>query len=90
MQAYPPDHWHVAEVGYKQVGDPTIYLVDANGKAKHLQADYDGPAKLAEALRNADPSFDPAKVPDLRKPAEILAPSRAANTRHISVLPGEL
>ncbi len=67
VQAYPPEHWHVSEVGYKALGDPTIYLVDSAGKAKHLQTDYDGPVQLAAALRQADPSFDPAKVPDLRK-----------------------
>jgi hypothetical protein len=80
VQAYPADHWTVAEAGYKQVGDPTIYLVDAKGKVVTWQQDYDGGAPrlaktLTEGLRQADPNFDPLRVPDLSKPAPPMPPS---------------
>jgi hypothetical protein len=71
-QDYAPDHWHVADVGYKQYGDPTIYLVDAGGKVLHRQNDYvGGPQRLASALRKADASYDPSKDIDLSKAEPI-------------------
>lgn len=69
LHCYSPDHWHMSEVGYKAYADPSIYIVDASGKVLHRQDHYDGPDKLASALRKTDPGYDPAKDPDLTKPA---------------------
>lgn len=41
---------------------------DGRGKVLHRQTSYTGPAKLAEALRRADPTYQPAKDPDLTQP----------------------
>jgi hypothetical protein len=39
----------------------------------HYQADPDGLGKaVVQALRKIDPSYDPAKTPDLRKDADPL------------------
>lgn len=67
VQSYPPDHWTVAKAGFKTDGKPTIYVQAADGKVLHRQDEYRGPAKLAEAIRRADPSYDPARDPDLNK-----------------------
>ena len=69
LHCYPPDHWHMKEVGYKAHADPSIYIVAADGKVLHRQDYYDGPDKLATALRKTDPAYDPAKDPDVTKPA---------------------
>jgi hypothetical protein len=36
-----------------------------NGKVLHRQDRYNGPANLAEAIRKADSSYDPAKDRDI-------------------------
>ena len=75
VQAYAPDHWHVARMGYKTDGKPTIYLLeppDQNGSAGvlHRQDDYAGGAPLlAQAIRKAADGYDPAKDPNVNKPA---------------------
>lgn len=61
--------------GFVCEGSPSIYLQTPDGKVRHRQAAYDGPAKLAEAIRKADPTYDPAKDPDLTKPAPAPAPA---------------
>jgi hypothetical protein len=69
VQAYAPDHWAVARAGFSTGGRPTIYVQAPSGKVLHRQDDYaDGAEGLAQALRRADPNYDPAKDPDLRKP----------------------
>ena len=69
VQAYPPDHWAVARCGFKTDGRPTIYLQAPDGRVLHRQDDYAGGAgRLAEAIRKADPSYDPRKDPDLTRP----------------------
>lgn len=74
VQDYSPDEWPLAP-GFWTKGDPTIYVQADDGKVLHRQDDYnDGPAGLAKALRKADPSYDPAKDPDLRKAAPQPAP----------------
>lgn len=75
IQEYPPDHWHVTEVGYKTDGKPTMYFVQplANkpGKGKVLLREdvFTGPEQLeqmtAEAIRKADPSYNPVNDPNL-------------------------
>jgi hypothetical protein len=62
-------------LGFK-AGHPSIYLQSPAGKVLHRQDDYsDGPAGLANALRKADPLYDPSKDPDLRKaPVKPVSP----------------
>ncbi|OAI41018.1 hypothetical protein AYO40_00630 [Planctomycetaceae bacterium SCGC AG-212-D15] len=68
VQGYPPNHWTVTRSGFFSAGRPTIYLQTAGGKVLHRQDDYaDGADGLAQAIRRADPSYDPKKDPDLRK-----------------------
>jgi hypothetical protein len=69
LHAYAPDHWHVAKAGFKTDGKPTIYLQRADGVVMHRQDDYSGGAPvLAQAIRKADPNYDPAKDPNANKP----------------------
>ncbi len=72
VKEYAPDHWAVRGAGFKAEGHPTVYLQAPDGKVLHRQDDAD---KLAEAVRKADPAYDPSKDPDLRKPK---APDRPA------------
>ena len=68
VKDYAPDHWAVAQSGFKTSGSPTIYLQAADGKVLHRQDDYaDGVKGIVKALRRADPAYDPAKDPDLRR-----------------------
>jgi hypothetical protein len=67
VQSYRPDHWHVAGAGYDTSGHPSIYLVSADGKVLSHSSAYAGPERLAEAIRKADPKYDPSKDPDLTK-----------------------
>lgn len=72
VQAYPPQHWAVAKAGFHTTGTPTVYVQAPSGKVLHRQDDYaDGAEGLAQALRRADPNYDPAKDPDLRKAARF-------------------
>lgn len=71
MQEYSPSEWPVQGVGFHTEGTPVIYLQKADGVVMHRQDSYDGPEKLAVALRKADPSYDPKKDPDLTKPAPL-------------------
>jgi hypothetical protein len=68
VQTYPPEHWAVAKAGFFTGGKPTVYVQAPSGKVLHRQDDYaDGAEGLAQALRRADPNYDSAKDPDLRK-----------------------
>jgi hypothetical protein len=71
VQEYRPAEWAV-KPGFVTTGNPTIYCQAPDGRVLHRQDDYEGglPA-LAGALRKADPKYDPAKDPDLRKPAPV-------------------
>lgn len=62
---YPPDAWAVKDVGFKRDGRPTVYVQAPGGKVIHRQDEYDGPERLAGAIRRAR-SYDPAKDKDLR------------------------
>lgn len=64
VREYRPDHWHVADVGFKVDGKPTIYVQTEDGIVRHRQDVYQGPAPLATALRKADPQYDPKLDPD--------------------------
>jgi hypothetical protein len=72
IKAYSPSAWAVKNAGFKTDGHPTVYLQAPGGKVLHRQDDAD---RVAEAVRRADPNYDPAKDPDLRKPK---APDRPA------------
>ena len=69
FNAYTPDDFEVARVGFVTTGEPTIYCQAPSGKVLHRQDDYkDGAVGLQKALRRSDPNYDPKKDPDLRKP----------------------
>jgi hypothetical protein len=57
VRDYRPDHWHVARAGFVTTGHPSIYLQAPDGKVLHRTASYEGPEKLAEAIRKADPRY---------------------------------
>lgn len=68
VQAYAPDHWAVAQAGFKTDGHPTIYLQRPDGAVLHRQDDYDGSIALATVLgRKANGDYDPKRDPDARK-----------------------
>jgi len=67
VQSYDPSHWTVVNAGFRATGQPTIYLQAPDGKVLHRQDEYRGPDKLAEAIRKADPNYQPDKDPDLNK-----------------------
>lgn len=72
QQYYTPDAPMIRDRDGKVLYQPGLYFTRADGTALSYTAAYPGPEKLqaagAEALRRADPNFDPAKVPDLSKP----------------------
>lgn len=64
VQAYSPDHWRIVDGGFVSKGTPTIYCQSADGTVLWRQDNYDGGApKLAAALRDKVPGYDPAKDP---------------------------
>lgn len=65
VQAYPPDHWAVKEAGFVCEGSPVVYLQRPDGTVLHKQTDARGPEQLAQAIRRADPAYDPKLDPDL-------------------------
>jgi hypothetical protein len=75
VQSYDPRHWAVADAGFRVNGRPTIYLQAPSGRVLHRQDEYRGPDKLAEAIRRADPLYQPDKDPDLNKPNPPSLPS---------------
>ena len=90
VQAYRPTAWAVTGVGLSGGGHPTVVLEDAPGagnraRVLHRQDDYDGGAEaLAGALRKADPSYDPRRDPDLRRPRVEPAPGGRCPVRGLS------
>lgn len=68
LQVYEPSHWAVKDAGFVTTGKPTIYCQAPDGTVLHRQDSYAGPDALAEALRQADPSYQPAKDPNLNNP----------------------
>ena len=85
LQSYLPEDWAVKNVGFDVSGSPRIIVQEApnaKGSARvlHSQADYaDGPEGLANALRKADPNYDPSKDVDRRKLNPIQLPDWAGN-----------
>lgn len=85
LQSYLPGDWAVKNVGFDVSGSPRIIVQEApnaKGVARvlHSQADYaDGPEGLANALRKADPNYDPSKDVDRRKLNPIQLPEWAGN-----------
>jgi hypothetical protein len=70
-----PDHSSVKNVGFVTAGHPSIYVQSADGKVLHRQDSYRGPEQLAEAIRKANPNYDPKNDPDLtKKPAPAPTP----------------
>jgi hypothetical protein len=86
VQAYPPTHWAVSDVGFNTEGTPRIIVqgppnADGSAAVIHSQSDYsDGLDGLISALRRKAPNYDPAKDKDGRKGPDagnILAIARA-------------
>lgn len=75
VQYFAPDAWQVrgrdGEPAFRTDADPTLTLVKPSGRVMHSQAGYNGPSDL-QALRKADPNYDPKKDPDLRGPGPVL------------------
>lgn len=66
VQDYRPDDWPM-RVGFQTSGNPTIYLQKPDGQVLARTDKYEGPQTL-EAVRKADPNYQPAKDPDPTKP----------------------
>lgn len=71
-QVYEPDDPMVKDRDGKVMYTPGVWIVSANGKALGKMPAYTSPALFAEGLRRLGPDWDPAKVPDLSKPADPL------------------
>jgi hypothetical protein len=67
VKAYAPSDWAVERAGFKTDGHPTIYVQASDGTVLHRQDTFSDAKQVAEALRKADPSYDPAKDPDVTK-----------------------
>jgi len=92
IQDYRPGEWAL-NCGFLATVDPTIYVQKppdqaGRGKVLHRQDGYDGPEKLAVALRKADPSYNPANDPDLRRPNSILPSFDLSNVPPWAILAG--
>lgn len=68
VNAYPPTHWAVQNLGFKTDGRPTVYVQAPDGRVLHRQDEYRGKDKLVEAIRKADPNYRPDRDPDLNAP----------------------
>lgn len=69
FQAIPPGDWRLEGCGFQTAGSPVIYYLDHDGTVMHRQDDFAGGAvALAEALRDADSSYDRLLDPDRRNP----------------------
>lgn len=70
LQTYPPGFDQLAR--FDREGRPLypdgLCIVATDGQELHRQASYAGPEQLAEALRQADPTYNPANTPDLTRP----------------------
>jgi len=72
LHCYGPND-PMVQAGFVTNGSPTIYCQQAgSSKVLHRQDSYEGPEKLAEALRRADPKYNPAADPNLNDPLSSL------------------
>jgi hypothetical protein len=62
-QDYSPANWALS-AGFVTTGGPTIYLQAPDGKVLLRQDSYAGADALAEAIRKADPNYDPTRDPN--------------------------
>jgi hypothetical protein len=74
VQFYGPSDWAV-QAGHQTTGLPTIYVQAPDGTVLHRTDRYLGAAHLVQALRRADPSYDPSSDPDLVAPVAPLEPA---------------
>lgn len=79
LASYPADHWRIRDGGFKiasNSADAMIYVQRPDGTVLWRQEGYSGgPSKLASALRDKVPGYDPGKDPNpenqpLVKPVE--------------------
>lgn len=70
VQSYRPDDAMVRAAGFSAVTSPEVYLQKPDGTVlHHPQGGYQGPEALAQAVRKADPAYNPKSDPDLTAPA---------------------
>lgn len=67
VQDYDPQNPVIKHLGFKTEVNPTIYFQLPSGEVLHRQEGYDGITNLVQAVRRADPNYNPDKDPDLRK-----------------------
>lgn len=72
LQCYPPDDPMTKDRDGKVMYDPGVWIVGADRKVMGRMPTYSTAAVFAEGLRRLGPDWDPAKVPDLSKPADPL------------------
>lgn len=71
VNAYPRDHWYTKQCGFVATGKPTIYVTESTGEVIHRQDNTDG---LKVAMHKADPNYNAATDPDLRKAPLVVPP----------------
>lgn len=68
LASYPSDHWRIRDGGFKtatNASDVMIYVQRPDGTVIWRQEGYaGGPSKLASALRDKVPGYDPVKDPN--------------------------
>lgn len=83
INTYEPSNWRIKDGGFKVPSDPAkpvIYFQKPDGKVLWRQDNYEGGAlALANALRDADPLYDPNKDPQPNKP-KPLAPDASGTS----------
>lgn len=64
-KGYPPDHWRVKDGGFvtPKGADAVVYVQKPDGTVLWRQDEYAGPERLAGALRDKVPGYDPSKDP---------------------------
>lgn len=78
VQSYEPTDWAIKNYGFVTTGTPTIYLQEPSGKVMFRQDAYEGP-KTWDAVRKADPTYDPNKDPN-GKPSPLIPTSGSVPT----------
>jgi hypothetical protein len=76
IQDYEPNHYEVERSKFVNTGTPTIYLQANDGEVLLRTDTYEGPEQLSEAIRKADPNYDPSKDPN-GKPKPVVNPTPA-------------
>jgi len=85
VQEYRPEEWVVARAGFVTSGDPTLYLERPTGEVLCRVDAYEG-TRSFEAVRKADPNYQPEKDPTPAKPKPPASPDLIAGMEPVEAL----